>query len=119
MRMNFKVEFEQKLRQKLDEKAGNVAIISSSARDVIVASLLQIHAEGPKSATDYRLRNHYEVLRIGNDCKLIQKRKSDDIKLIASFEEVYDAIDAAHKEIGHGGERKTYLQAQKKWANLT
>ncbi|KRY81613.1 hypothetical protein T4D_15333 [Trichinella pseudospiralis] len=41
-------------------------------------------------------------------------RKYDEIRRIASTEEMFHAINAAH----HGGEKKTFREAQNKWATL-
>ncbi|XP_064098161.1 KRAB-A domain-containing protein 2-like [Macrobrachium nipponense] len=50
-----------------------------------------------------------------------QQRKGleTEFKFTVCFEEVHQAISVAHSSVGHGGEKKTFKEGQKKWANLT
>ena len=41
------------------------------------------------------------------------------LKFIVCFEEVHQAILVVHSAVGHGNEKKTFKEGQKKWANLT
>ena len=52
--------------------------------------------------------------------KLIRHRRGgDEIKFIAPLEDFFQIIDASHKAIGHGGEKKTFFETKKKWGNIT
>ena len=52
---------------------------------------------------------------------MIKKRTDGEehFKYVAAFEEVYGAIEKAHKDIGHGGEKKALFEVKKKWSNIT
>ena len=66
--------------------------------------MIRTESEGAKSASDFNLRKRYEVLRIGDDDRLIRRRSAeDDFKFVASLEEVFAIVKAAHAAIGHGG----------------
>ncbi|KRZ17698.1 KRAB-A domain-containing protein 2, partial [Trichinella pseudospiralis] len=68
---------------------------------------LRIQSDGPKSV---RVYNKNQLIRLG---------KNDAIRCIASIEEMFDVINAAHQKIGQGREKKTFREAQNKWANVT
>ena len=38
---------------------------------------------------------------------------------MAAFEELFDAVENANKDVGHGGEKKTLFEVKKKWSNIT
>ena len=42
-----------------------------------------------------------------------------DYIYVAAFEDVYDAVEKAHKDVGHGGEKKTLFEVKKKWSDIT
>ncbi|XP_068229732.1 KRAB-A domain-containing protein 2-like [Palaemon carinicauda] len=67
------------------------------------------------------MKKRFKILRVGDDDRLIRKRKGleTEFKNIVCFEEVHQAISVAHSAVGHGGEKKTSKEGQKKWANLT
>ncbi|KRX44246.1 KRAB-A domain-containing protein 2, partial [Trichinella sp. T9] len=103
----------------IKEKGHNGTIFPTSQRDQIITDILRIQSDGPKSARDYNLKNRYGVLKIGEENKLIRLGKNEAIRCIASIEEMFDVINDAHQKIGHGGEKKTFREAQNKWANVT
>ena len=114
--------FELKLRQILQGKAENVVIQPTNQRDQLIQDLLRINKHGAKSTSDFNLNKRYEVLRVGNADRLIRKRKDpneDEFKFVASLEEVYGIVKAAHEAIGHGGGKKTIAEVKKKWSNIT
>ncbi|KRX75023.1 KRAB-A domain-containing protein 2, partial [Trichinella sp. T6] len=117
--MDRQAVFEEKLRALIKEKGQNGTIFPTSQRDQIITDILRIQSDGPKSARDYNLKNRYGVLKIGEENKLIRLGKNEAIRCIASIEEMFDVISDAHQKIGHGGEKKTFREAQNKWANVT
>ncbi|KRX72942.1 KRAB-A domain-containing protein 2 [Trichinella nativa] len=58
-------------------------------------------------------------LKIGEENKLICLGKNEAIRCIASIEEMFDVISDAHQKIVHGGEKRTFREAQNKWVNIT
>ncbi|KRX82843.1 KRAB-A domain-containing protein 2 [Trichinella sp. T6] len=117
--LSLKAVFEEKLRALIKEKGHNGTIFPTSQRDQIITDILRIQSDGPKSARDYNLKNRYGVLKSGEENKLIRLGKNEAIRCIASIEEMFDVINDAHQKIGHGGEKKTFREAQNKWANVT
>lgn len=108
--------FERELRQKHEGKADNVALYSTAKRNQMIEDLLRIAASGARSPSDFKLKQRYEILRVGNSDRLIRKRKDDneEFKFVAAFEEVFDIIKSAHEAIGHGGGKKTIAEIKKK-----
>lgn len=112
---DFKSVFEQKLREIFDGKNENSVITNQNKRDGWLQRLLLIESQGPQINDDYNLRKRFEVLRVGNVDRLIKKRKNlnDEFGFVISFEEVHGALVTAHAAVGHGGEKKTFLEAKK------
>ncbi|KRX28251.1 KRAB-A domain-containing protein 2 [Trichinella nelsoni] len=102
--MDMKEQFDKRLEEIVNQKSGNNVIYSRAAYDKIVNDLLRIKTKGTSSAEER---------------KLIRKRKNDEIRQIATLEDMFSIVRDAHSRIGHGGERKTFLEIQKKWANVT
>ncbi|KRX25291.1 KRAB-A domain-containing protein 2 [Trichinella nelsoni] len=84
----------------IKEKAQNGTTFPTSQRDQVITDILRIQSDGSKSVRDYEIKNKYGVLKIGK-------------------EKIFDAINAAHQKIDHGGEKKTFLVAQNQWTNVT
>ena len=105
----------------MQSKNDNVVIPRKEIPAQWIAQLLKIEKEGPKISDDYNMKKRFEILRVGDDDRLIRKRKGleTEFKFIVCFEEVHQAISVAHSAVGHGGEKKTFKEGQKKWANLT
>ncbi|XP_068246734.1 uncharacterized protein [Palaemon carinicauda] len=115
-------EFEEKLRETQESKAENAVLQPTAKRDKIIEDLLRINSHGATSPFDYNLQKRYEILHVGNVDRLIRKRKdpaNDVFKFVASLEEVFDIVKAAHEGIGHGGGKKTIAEVKKKWSNIT
>ncbi|KRY82754.1 KRAB-A domain-containing protein 2 [Trichinella pseudospiralis] len=119
MAMDIKQQFDKRLAEIVNQKSGNNVIYSRATYDKIVNDLLRIQTKGTSSAGDHNLKKRFELLIIGEEHKLIRKRKNDEIRQIATFEDMFSIVRDAHSRIGHGGERKTFLEVQKKWANVT
>ena len=109
---DFKEQFEQKLDNLLQSKNDNVVIPRKEKRAQWIAQLLKIEKEGPKTSDDYNMKKRFEILRVGDDDRLIRKRKGleTEFKFIVCFEEVHQAIAVAHSAVGHGGEKKTFKE---------
>ncbi|KRZ07302.1 KRAB-A domain-containing protein 2, partial [Trichinella zimbabwensis] len=117
--MDMKQQFNKRLAEIVTEKSGNNVIYSQATYDKIVNDLLQIQTKGACSAGDHNLKRRFELLIFGEEHKLIRKRKNGEIRRIATFEEMFSIVRDAHSRIDHGGERKTFLEIKKKWANVT
>ena len=100
---DFKEQFEQKLDNLLQSKNDNVVIPRKEKRAQWIAQLRKIENEGPKTSVDYNMRKRFKILRVGDDDRLIWKRKGLDteFKFIVCFEEVHQAILVAHSAVGH------------------
>ncbi|KRZ61241.1 KRAB-A domain-containing protein 2 [Trichinella nativa] len=117
--MDMKEQFDKRLEEIVNQKSGNNVIYSRATYDKIVNDLLRIKTKGTSSAGDHNLKKRFELLIVGEERKLIRKRKNDEIRQIATLEDMFSIVRDAHSRIGHGGERKTFLEIQKKWANVT
>ncbi|KRY19963.1 KRAB-A domain-containing protein 2 [Trichinella patagoniensis] len=65
---------------------------------------------------------HSEIKLLLTFCEssqMVQNMFNDAVRRIASSEEMFGVINAAHQKIGHGGEKKTFREAQNKWPNIT
>ncbi|XP_068235798.1 KRAB-A domain-containing protein 2-like [Palaemon carinicauda] len=116
------IAFEEKLRETQESKAENAVLQPTAKRDKLIEDLLRINSQGATSPFDDNLQKRYEILRVGNVDRLIRKRKdpaNDVFKFVASIEEVFDIVKAAHEGIGHGGGKKTIAEVKKKWSNIT
>ena len=113
--------FDLRLKESFSSKSSNSSIPTLEKRNTIISRLDKIGKNCPKVHDDYYLLKHFEILRVGNEDRLIKKRKSDesDFKFIIAQEEIYDAVKTAHLHVGHGGEKKTFAEVKNKWANLT
>ncbi|KAK4295707.1 hypothetical protein Pmani_031749 [Petrolisthes manimaculis] len=91
---DFKEQFEQKLDNLLQSKNDNVVIPRKEKRAQWIAQLLKIEKEGPITSDDYNMKKRFEILRVGDDDRLIGKRKEleTEFKFIVCFEEVHQAI---------------------------
>ena len=117
---DLKQRFEERLRESLDKKSDNAVITSAAKRDKIIQDLRRIGESGPKDYNDFNCKRRFELLRVADCDRLIRaNHDGDNFKFIACFEEVYDIISQAHSTVGHGGEKKTFNEAKKKWANIT
>jgi hypothetical protein len=76
---------------------------------------------GTKTAREYHLLSEYDVLKINTTQKLIKKQEKpeDIIKYIVAAEDLYDFIEEAHKNVGHGGQNRTYQEVKLKYYNIT
>ncbi|XP_068250245.1 KRAB-A domain-containing protein 2-like [Palaemon carinicauda] len=115
---NFKEQFEQKLDNLLQSKKDNGFIPWKEKRPQWIGQLLKIEKEGPKTSNEYNMKKKIRNLRVADDDRLIRKHKGleTEFKFIVCFEEVHQV---AHSAVGYGGEKKTFKEGQKKWANLT
>lgn len=105
--------FELELRQTLEGKAENVVIQLINQLDQIIQDLLRINFDGAKSTFDFNLKKRYEILRVGNDNRLIHKRKDpneDEFKIVASLEEVFGIVKVVHEAIDPTGGKKQLLK---------
>ena len=113
-------QFEAKLAQVLKTKHDNMVIPTKEKRNQMTQQLMEIDSNGTKTVDDRNLKKRFEIMRVGDEQRLIRKRKVDtEFRFIVCMEEVYEAVSSAHSAVGHGGENKTFKEGQNKWANLT
>ena len=108
---DYRDQFNCKLDLILQGKNSNAVLPRKEKRDEWINRLLEVENDGPKHGDDYNLKRRYEVLKVGNENRLIRKRKQSEdaagvFRFIAAFEEVYQIISAGHSAVGHGGEKK-------------
>lgn len=74
-----------------------------------------------KLPDDYRLLKKYDVMKVGENEKLICPLSKDvqNVVCYAHKEELFGLIDGAHTSIGHGGRTRMLKELQKKCKNIT
>ncbi|KRY17781.1 hypothetical protein T12_8885, partial [Trichinella patagoniensis] len=92
------------------KKRSNNIMLSVVAKNGIIESILLIEAIWPRSVEDNNLRHRYEVLRIGDEVNLICKRTVDYFKMIAAIKHIHNTVGKAYNGIGHGREKKIFLE---------
>ena len=119
--MEVKENFEARLRTIVEGKGKNTRLFSLEKVKDIISRLSKDLESDAITTIDYNYRSRYEILKVGETECLIKKRTDGEehYKYVAAFEEVYGAIKKAHKDIGHGGEKKTLFEVKKKWSNIT
>ena len=119
--MEEKDNMEARLRTIIEEKGKNTRLFSLEKVKEIISSLSKDIESDAITTIDYNYRSRYEILKVGETECLIKKRTDGEehYKYVAAFEEVYGAIEKAHKDVGHGGEKKTLFEVKKKWSNIT
>ena len=101
--------FEASLRSIVEEKGKNTRLFSLEKVKDIISRLSKDLESDAITTFDYNYRSRYEILKVGETECLIKKRTDGEehYKYVAAFQEVYGAIEKAHKDVGHGGEKKT------------
>lgn len=123
--MGARAEFNSKLEEVMEGKAANARLMKAEELQKVQDSLMKISQDGAKSQKDRNLMRRYGVMQVGGVSKVIKKVGStagddrEEVKQVAAFEEVYDVIKQAHQRLGHGGQKKTREEINKKWANIT
>ena len=107
--MDVKTEFEQRLLKLKEGKRNNSSLFTVCQKDQLISALFRIEEEGAASSLDYSYMCCYEILRIGEESKLIRRRtEENEFNIIIGIEEVFDVIKTAHHSIGRGGEKKHF-----------
>ncbi len=81
-------------------------LFSTSEYDRLIEEIeVAKNKTGTKTSREYNLLANYEIYAIAGLKKIIAKRKGDnaDIKYLVHYDEVFDAIERCHKNIGHRG----------------
>jgi len=73
-----------------------------------------------KTSLQYRRLKRYDVLCVGNVKKLITPLSNKmNTQYYVTDDELFDVIDSAHRECGHGGRDRTVKVLRNKYANVT
>ena len=75
----------------------------------------------PKKGADYSLSKRYDVMQISSINKLIYcvVKGNTTIRYYVTKEEIFDILNEAHIDTGHGGRNRMYKEVQKKYKNIT
>ena len=82
---------------------------------------MAIAKPGHKTPEEYSLMRRFDMVAANGIHKLIKKRTKDDDQFLyyVPNEELFDKIDDAHRELGHGGINKMKKELNPKYANIT
>lgn len=90
-----------------DNKKGKCKTSLSFAKYNVIVKILRgaMAKTGSKTDEEYKLLRRFDMVAVNGIQKLVKKRtKGDDPFLyFVANEDIYDRIDKAHIDIGHGG----------------
>ena len=99
----------------------NKSLSLDKYNDIVAKLKMAIAKPGHKTPEEYSLMRRFDMVAANGIHKLIKKRtKDDDLFLYyVANEELFDKIDDAHRELGHGGINKMKKELNPKYANIT
>ena len=99
-----KINFYEELEKAYNEKKWNTLIDQKKYNEMLEEYKAAKSTKFTKSTHQYYLLKHYDVMKIGDNDKLVIKVKNvDDIPLtIAIKENLFDILLKFHYETGHG-----------------
>ena len=106
----------------MEGKGANNLVFTKERYEQLVSDINDIkNGRRKKEARDYSLSKRYDVMQISNIDKLIYPvvEGNTTIRYYATKEEIFDILNEAHIDTGHGGRNRMYKEVQKKYKNIT
>lgn len=115
---NFMSEFNELISIKRND---NSAYLSNEKYNEILNCIKNAQVNDKKTALMYRRLKRFDVLKTGNDEKLITPVAEGSTKFVfyVKNEEMYDILHNTHLKIGHGGKHKMFAEVKKKYKNVS
>ncbi len=107
-KMDSQAQFIKKLKELLSKKKDNSRVMSTIEYETLV-DLLTSEPE-IKSSKYYYYKKNFTTIIIENVTKIAKVFPTGEVKIVLPTEKIFSIIDEAHKNIGHGGERKNSLK---------
>lgn len=112
-------EFENKLKEYYARNPGSNRSVWDKNQEQIVINALQLleNNDAKKPISLYHYEKKYELMKIGNEVRVILKRLNaiDPLVLMVAQEDYYEKLYEAHVQTGHGGRDKMIYYAKNKW----
>ena len=117
------VKHKENFYSKLSELISSKSLRKTFTQEDYLSTISRLkNNENKKTSKDYYLSRKYGVVTMLNIDRLIKldhKNSKNQVLYYAYDEEIFDIILAAHKLVGHGGIKKTSIELEKKWSNIT
>lgn len=119
--------FEEKLFELIEKSSGNnfTTVLTvdqySNILNEVKGSMRKKEAGEKLSCQDYRRLNRFEIIKIGENEKIIAKRNNNDvvsIKYYCDIKEVHGILEKAHKDTGHKRRLGMEKEIAKKYCNI-
>lgn len=102
------------------EKSTHFNVLAGDKYLELIQEVEEAENSVKKTSLQQRRLKRFGVLESGGKKKLVARNKENEtIKHYLSADELYDAIDAVHVEVGHGGRDKMLSETSKIYANVT
>ena len=114
-----RAEFRDELKILYSERSDSNRSLWNKKQEFIVINFLQKVEECSiqKSFSHYHYAKTYELAKIGNEVRVILKRRdvSDSLVFMVAAEDLYEHLLEAHIQTGHGERDKLLYYAKNKW----
>ena len=117
-----KEKFYEIFEKRMEGKGANNQVFTKERYEELVSDINDIkNGRRKKEARDYSLSKRYDVMQISNIEKLIYPvvEGTTTIRYYVTKEEIFDILNEAHIDTGHGGRNSMYKEVQKKYENIT
>ena len=117
-----KEKFYKIFEKRMQKRGANNQVFTKERYEQLVSDINDIKNNRPKKeARDYSLSKRYDVMQINNIDKLIYPVVEGNTTIIyyVTKEEIFDKLNEAHIDTGHGGPNRMYKEVQKKYKSIT
>jgi hypothetical protein len=116
-----KHNFNEKIKEIRRIAKKNCVSLSRVKYNSIIKDVSSSKSSASKKPRDYWLLQHYDVLFVGNNEKLIVPLKDNhsDVSYYVFDEELFDILQSVHTSIGHGGRDRMLKECNHKYKNIT
>lgn len=115
-----KRRFYEKLNDILPSR--NSVLLSAEKMEALIGEVKQTKAnETKKTPRSYWLLQHYDVVTCTGQEKLVYpvQEATKVIQYYCATENLFDILDKAHSDIGHGGRDRMITEVKSKYKNIT
>ena len=117
-----KEKFYEIFEKKMEGKGASNQVSTKERYEQLVSDISYIkNGRRKKEARDYSLSKRYDVTQISNIYKLIYPvvEGNTTIRYYVKKKEIFDILNEAHIDTGHGGRNRMYKEVQKKYKDIT
>ena len=117
-----KETFYEIFEKRMEGKGANNQVFTKERYEQLVSDINDIkNGRRKKQARDYSLSKQYNVMQISNINKIIYPvvEGNTTIRYYVTKEEIFDILNEAHINTGHGGRNRMYKEVLKKYKSIT